>query len=172
MDISVLGHDNVSILDGGWRAWVSAGEKVESGPVATHRAKFTAHYNPALRAELPEVAQAIQDGREALVDARPPAQWVGTAKTSAVRAYGHLPGAIWIDQSQALEPDGHLKPRPELARVFAPAGTGPVTTYCNTGHLAATDWFVLSEMLGQPNTKLYDGSMSEWAADPTRPVVR
>ena len=46
----------------------------------------------------------------------------------------------------------------------------PVVSYCNTGHLAAANWFVLSEVLGRRDVTLYDGSMSEWTADPGRPV--
>jgi thiosulfate/3-mercaptopyruvate sulfurtransferase len=45
-----------------------------------------------------------------------------------------------------------------------------VTSYCNTGHWAATDWFVLSEVLGRADVKLYAGSMVEWTADARRPV--
>ncbi len=47
---------------------------------------------------------------------------------------------------------------------------GEAISYCNTGHSAAGDWFVLSEVLGRPDVKLYDGSMSEWTQDPERPV--
>ena len=63
-----------------------------------------------------------------------------------------------------------LKPRADLEKLFAPVPAGPVIPFCNTGQAAATDWFVLSEILGRPNVKLYDGSMSEWAGDPNRPV--
>ncbi len=45
-----------------------------------------------------------------------------------------------------------------------------MTSYCNTGHWAATDWFVLSEVLGRKDVKLYPGSMVEWTADARRPV--
>jgi thiosulfate/3-mercaptopyruvate sulfurtransferase len=45
-----------------------------------------------------------------------------------------------------------------------------VVSYCNTGHWAATDWFVLHEVLGRSNVRLYDGSMVEWSADARRPV--
>jgi thiosulfate/3-mercaptopyruvate sulfurtransferase len=45
-----------------------------------------------------------------------------------------------------------------------------VINYCNTGHQAATNWFVLSEVLRRPNVSLYDGSLSEWAEEPSRPV--
>ena len=44
-------------------------------------------------------------------------------------------------------------------------------TYCNTGHWAAIDWFVLSEVLGRKNTRLYAGSMAEWSHDPSRPIA-
>ena len=77
-----------------------------------------------------------------------------------------------LDQAAALTADGRLKSRNELALLFAPAGTRPAIVYCNAGYLSATDWFVLSEVLHRPDTKLYDGSMSEWTADPARPVER
>ena len=48
---------------------------------------------------------------------------------------------------------------------------GPAVSYCNTGHWAATDWFVLSEILGRKDVRLYSGSMVEWTADPSRPLA-
>ena len=48
--------------------------------------------------------------------------------------------------------------------------TGPAVTYCNTGHWAATDWFVLHELLGRSNARLYAGSMVEWTSNASRPV--
>jgi thiosulfate/3-mercaptopyruvate sulfurtransferase len=47
---------------------------------------------------------------------------------------------------------------------------GPAVSYCNTGHLASTDWFVLNEVLGKKDTRLYAGSMTEWTRDASRPV--
>ncbi len=165
----VLGHPEVSILDGGWHGWTGA---VEHGPVTRAPTVFTAHYNTSLRAELPEVAASVADGSAALVDARPAPQWSGAVKSPILREGGHLPGAVSVDQAAALTPDGRLKPQAELAQVFAPAGNKPAITYCNAGYFAATDWFVLSEVLQRPGVKMYDGSMSEWTADPSRPVER
>lgn len=48
---------------------------------------------------------------------------------------------------------------------------GPVVSYCNTGHSAAANWFVLSEVLGRDEVALYDGSMTDWTQDPDRPVA-
>jgi thiosulfate/3-mercaptopyruvate sulfurtransferase len=165
----VLGHADVSILDGGWAGWTG---RVASGPVTRRAGAFTAKYTPALRAELPEVQAAVASNGAILVDARPMSQWSGAARSPVVRAGGHLPGAVLLDQGAAVTTDGRLKSRDELALLFAPAGTKPAIVYCNAGYLSATDWFVLSEMLHHADTKLYDGSMSEWTADPSRPVVR
>jgi thiosulfate/3-mercaptopyruvate sulfurtransferase len=63
-----------------------------------------------------------------------------------------------------------LRPTAELEALFAPLPQGPAVSYCNTGHLASTNWFVLSEVLERPGVTLYDGSMSEWTGDPAHPV--
>jgi thiosulfate/3-mercaptopyruvate sulfurtransferase len=169
----VLGHGDVSILNGGQKAWIGMGGTLDTAPVPPRVASFTPRYNADLRAELPDVERAVADGGTTLLDARPPAQWNGTAKAATVRAFGHLPGAQWIDQSEALTADGTaLRPKAELAVLFAGVGSRPVTTYCNTGHLSATDWFVLSEVLHHDQTRMYDASMSQWAAEPSRPVVK
>lgn len=169
----VLGHTDVSILDGGWSGWAAdAADPVDASKVTPLPAMFSARYDPTIRADAAEIESALATGDETLLDARPPGQWSGTAKAPTVARYGHLPGAVWIDQSEALRSSGALKPEAELEQRFAGVGDKPVTAYCNTGHLAATDWFVLSEVLHKPGTKLYDRSLSEWASDPSRPVVR
>lgn len=170
----VLGHRDVSILDGGWKRWNAGGYPTTGAPFAARRpATFTAHYDASIRAELPDVERTLASGDRTLLDTRPPAQWLGTAKSPVVRAFGRLPHAVWIDQSEALTADGTaLKSEPELQGLFEKAGKAPVTAYCNTGHLAATDWFVLSEVLHHPDVRLYDGSLSQWTSDPSRPIIR
>jgi thiosulfate/3-mercaptopyruvate sulfurtransferase len=165
----VLGHTEVSILDGGWAAWSGP---VESGSAPRGPAVFTPHYNAALRAELPEVAAALARGSATLVDARPASQWSGSVLSPLVHAGGHIPGAVSLDESAILTADGRLKPPDALAQLFAPAGEKPAIVYCNAGYLSAADWFVLSEVLHRPDAKLYEGSMSEWTSDASRPVVR
>lgn len=169
----VLGHAGVSILDGGHKAWATTGKAIDAAHVTPKTAHFTPRYDADLRAGISDVEDAVATGRQTLLDARNPAQWSGVSKSPAVKSFGHLPGAVQIDQADALTPDGTaLKPKAELAALFGHLGDKPVTAYCNTGHLAATDWFVLSEVLHHPRTRLYDASMSQWTADPSRPVVR
>ena len=67
--------------------------------------------------------------------------------------------------------NGKLKAASELEQLFAVVPQGPVVSYCNTGHSAAANWFVLSEVLGRDEVALYDGSMTDWTQDPDRPVA-
>ena len=88
------------------------------------------------------------------------------------KAYGHIPGAVNLDSATFYDPaTNRLQPKAELAAIAATLPAGPAVAYCNTGHWAATDWFVLSELLGRKDVRLYDGSMVEWTADASRPVA-
>jgi len=167
--LKAAGHPAISILDGGFAAWQAAGLPVESGKNTPAPKIFSGKFNQALLAELEEVAQ---NPNATLVDARPANQFSGREKASLAKAYGHIPGAVNIDSASFYDPaTNRLRPIEQLAAIAGKVPAGPVVTYCNTGHWAATDWFVLSEILGRPNVRLYAGSMVEWSADPRRPVA-
>ncbi len=70
---------------------------------------------------------------------------------------------------------GVFRDKATLEKIFASRGvptSGEVVTFCNTGHWASIDWFVLSELLGNADARMYDGSMVEWTADPPKPMER
>jgi thiosulfate/3-mercaptopyruvate sulfurtransferase len=143
---------------------------VDTGIVEPKPATFAVNFNDRLRVELKEVEQLQSKGGATFVDARPPAQFSGKVKTPTVLSYGHLPGAVNIDSAVYFDNATHrLRPKPELASLSGQV-KGPAVSYCNTGHLASTDWFVLHEVLGRTDTRLYAGSMTEWTRDPSRPV--
>jgi thiosulfate/3-mercaptopyruvate sulfurtransferase len=99
------------------------------------------------------------------------AAYEGREKSPQARIAGRLPGALLLDTTQAYDSGtNRLKPRKELEQVFAAVPDGDAISYCNTGHSAAGNWFALSEVLGRPGVRLYDGSMTEWTQDPARPV--
>jgi thiosulfate/3-mercaptopyruvate sulfurtransferase len=167
--LKAAGHPAVSILDGGFAAWQAAGLPVESGKNSPSPKIFSGKFNEALLAELEQVER---NPNATLVDARPASQFSGRDKSALAKAYGHIPGAINIDSASFYDPaTNRLRPKAELAAIASKVPAGPVVTYCNTAHWAATDWFVLSEILGRPNVRLYAGSMVEWAADARRPVA-
>lgn len=169
--LKVAGVKAVSILDGGFAAWRQAGLPVAQGVTAPSPAIFTATVDDSLLAQLPDIEKIRRDGGATLLDARPASYFTGKEKASRVAAYGHIPGALDLDSAGFYDAKANrLKPREELAAIASKIPSGPVVSYCNTGHWAATDWFVLHEVLGRRNVRLYDGSMIEWAADASRPV--
>ncbi|OKH89164.1 sulfurtransferase [Thalassospira sp. TSL5-1] len=171
----VLGHDAVTILDGGQRAWVAAKGDISTEAVKPEQVAFTAHFRPELIATADEVAAAKSKG-VALIDARPEAQFAGQSKSPVVARFGAIPGAVNISQSQFYDAkDGKFVAADVIEQLAGKAGVSENSkeiTYCNTGHWASVAWFGLSEVMGNKNTKMYDGSMAEWAADPSRDVVK
>jgi thiosulfate/3-mercaptopyruvate sulfurtransferase len=170
--VKIAGHDKVSILDGGYAAWVRASGKSELGPIARpHAPPYPVRRNDAMRARLEEVERAAATRSTIFLDGRSRAQFEGQDKSPQAARPGRLPGAVHVDYSRAFEPGtGELLPTDELERLFAHVPAGPVVSYCNTGHLASTNWFILSEVLKRPGVSLYDGSMSEWTQDADHPV--
>ena len=169
----VLGHDRVSILDGGYKAYAAdPARPVETGAVTRPAKAFTAAFRPELLADSDEVAAAIE-GDAALIDIRPDAQYRGEAKHPMARQAGTLPGAASLPQGKLTEHGGTLVSATTAAELLKMAGVEPeqeAIAFCNTGHWASLGWFVSRELLGNESAKLYDGSMVDWTADPARPV--
>jgi thiosulfate/3-mercaptopyruvate sulfurtransferase len=130
--------------------------------------------NTGALADLATVEKLEKSGGATLLDARPASFFLGKERGPAVQAYGHIPNARNLDSAAFYESrTNRLRPPSELAAIVdsvAPAGTA-VISYCNTGHWAATHWFVLAAVLGRKDVRLYDGSMAEWTADTRRPVA-
>ncbi|MBA1148029.1 sulfurtransferase [Ectothiorhodospiraceae bacterium WFHF3C12] len=169
----VLGHDRVTILNGGHAGWVETGGEIEKGWNAPQNASFQADFRPELLATLEEVKQA-GDGSTALVDARPEPFFEGDKKHPAARAAGTIPGAVnlphevFVQKGTARFIDtAAVESRIAEAELDKDAS---IVSFCNTGHWAATTWFALSEIGGYSNVTLYDGSMVEWSADESRPL--
>ena len=170
----VFGHENVSILDGGFAAWRDfAPAKIETGAfVAPEPGNFVARFNPEFYIGTSDVAAfAANPGQALLVDGRTDEQFYAGGKHPKAAKAGRIPSAVLMDQDKAYSPEGNrLKSRDELAEIYRNLGDKTIVSYCNTGHWAATNWFVMSEILGQKNVKLYDGSMVEWTANTDLPL--
>jgi len=108
-----------------------------------------------------------------LLDGRPDAQYRGKEKHSAAARFGRIPGAMSLDQNLFYDAQSErLKDLPAL-KASVPAALAldaAIVSYCNTGHWAATNWFVLHEILGYGNVTLYDESMVGWTANAALPV--
>lgn len=171
----VLGHDEVTILNGGFAGWKAGGFETVSGESNQRSVtEFKGSLQQDLIASLEEVEQA-RSTQAQLVDARPTDYFRGENQSPAARAPGTIPGSrnlphagfvgernsVWYldeDNITARINEAELNP-----------GTRTIA-FCNTGHWAATDWFVLSELAGFEEVALYDGSMAEWSQDSDRPL--
>ena len=172
----VFGHENVSILDGGFAAWkVAYPALVETGaPVAPLPGDFRASFQPQGYVSTEDVKKIVEaEGGTTLLDGRTKDQYLGDAKHPKAAAGGRIPGATLLFQENAYDIDANrLKSRSELRDIYGDLDPElPIVSYCNTGHWAATNWFVLSEVLGRDDVKLYDGSMVEWTADGANPLI-
>jgi thiosulfate/3-mercaptopyruvate sulfurtransferase len=169
--LKVSGLAKVSILDGGFAAWQAAKLPTENGPGKPSPAIFTVNLDKRILAQVDDVAAIVHSNNATLLDARAPKLFAGKELAFPVKAYGHIPGAINVDHETLYDTaNNRLKPKADLAAVLDQLPQGPVVTYCNTGHWASINWFVLSEIFGRKDAKLYAGSMVEWTADPKRPV--
>ena len=169
--LKLVGHPSVSILDGGVAAWKAAGNPLEAGVNKPPAKIFTATLDTRSLAEVAEVEKLVQNGGATLLDGRPERFFAGKEKTQATKAYGHIPHAVNIDSATFYDPASNkLRSRAELEKIAASLPAGPVVSYCNTGHWASTNWFVLSEVLGRSDVRLYSGSMVEWTNDERRPI--
>ena len=172
----VFGHDKVSILNGGYAGWKAAyPNRVETGaPVAPAPGDFTAVFQPQGYVTTEQVRQIVDAGKgTTLLDGRTREQFLGDAKHPKAASGGRIPGAELLFQEHAYDVStNRLKSVAELETVYGDLDPDlPIVSYCNTGHWAATNWFVLSEMLGHDDVKLYDGSMVEWTVDGDNPLL-
>ena len=168
----LYGHDKVKLLDGGRKRWELDSRdlvtEVPQRPATSYRAKDP---DTSIRAFRDEVVAAI--GQRNLVDVRSPDEFSGKLLAPAhlpqeqAQRPGHIPTAKNIPWSKAANDDGTFKPDDELTKLYAGEGVDfakDTIAYCRIGERSAHTWFVLHELLGQPNVKNYDGSWTEYGS--------
>jgi thiosulfate/3-mercaptopyruvate sulfurtransferase len=165
--LRTFGAQNVSLLDGGLRAWIEAGLPTHSGPVHRASAVFRAKLDQDAVKEFSQIQQMIAAHGQ-ILDARSAGRFAGTLpEPRPGLSSGHMPGATSIPYTELVE-DGRLKPIEELRRIFTAKGVdlkAPITTTCGSGVTAAVLALGL-EAAGAKQVSLYDGSWAEYAARP------
>ncbi len=168
----LYGHDDVKLLDGGRKKWeLDSRELVDEAvqrPATTYQAK---DQDRSIRAFRDEVEAAI--GQQNLVDVRSPDEFAGRLAAPAhlpqeqAQRNGHIPTAANIPWSQTANDDGTFKSDDELKKLYQDKGVDfskDTIAYCRIGERSSHTWFVLHEILEQPNVKNYDGSWTEWGS--------
>jgi len=162
--LKTLGVESVAVVNGGFRAWEAAGLAVTSNVDPVPQSSYQPVWDPAWRITTEEVETLLASGEGVLIDARPGSFFRGFRATAG--SPGTIHGARNLEYSSWFEGD-RLPETSALAAKLEQFGKpeAPVTvSFCNTGHWAAINWFVLSELLGVDNTRLYAESIGAWSA--------
>ncbi|HEX6375289.1 MAG TPA: 3-mercaptopyruvate sulfurtransferase [Allosphingosinicella sp.] len=166
--LRVFGAHYVAILDGGLQKWRSEGRPLESGHAQIRHGHFTPLFDSRAVASKEDV-RALLGGDSQIVDARDAGRFTGEVKDPRPgMASGHIPGSRNLPQTELFNPDNSWKRGEQLRAAFAAAGVDldkPMVTTCNSGVTAAVLLFG-AHLLGKDDVRLYDGSWSEWGADP------
>jgi thiosulfate/3-mercaptopyruvate sulfurtransferase len=168
----LYGHQNVKLLDGGRKKWELDSRTLVTDLPDRAATTYTAKdQDTSIRAFRDDVLGAI--GSLNLVDVRSPDEYAGRLLAPAhlpqeqSQRGGHVPTARNIPWSKAANDDGTFRSDDELTTLYSDSGVDlskDTIAYCRIGERSAHTWFVLHELLGQPNVRNYDGSWTEYGS--------
>ena len=175
----VLGHDKVSLLDGGMNAWTQQPQfKLQTTEVAAVDAgAYPGQVNEQLVIDTAGLVARLESGDVLPIDARIDEQWHGESKHPKALAYGAIETAKRLPEADLIDEETGKFISADAIRAAATAHgwdlgeAKPLVPYCNTGNLSSTVWFALSEIIGIDNVAMYDGSMVAWTRDASLPVI-
>jgi thiosulfate/3-mercaptopyruvate sulfurtransferase len=164
-----FGAERVAVLDGGLQKWRAEGRPIEQGPAQPRLARFDAVEREG---QVVTKEALLQGTASAILDARSRPRFEGTeADPRPNVAPGHIPGARNLPFARLYRDDGTLRPEDELRTAFTAAGVDPQSPFiatCGSG-VTANSLIFAARRLGGREARLYDGSWSEWGADPATP---
>lgn len=172
--LRIFGAHYVALLDGGLQKWKAEGRPLAGGREQHRHGHFTAYLDRKAVVDKAQV-QALIGGTEEIVDARAPSRFAGSEpEPRAGLEPGHIPGSRNAPQSIFFNEANEWKRGDDLRAVFDAAGVDlsrPMITTCGSGVTAAVILFG-AHLLGKNDVRLYDGSWSEWGADPATPKAK
>ena len=168
--LEYFGHPSVRMLDGGFTAWTAAGLEVTRDASPPPRSDWTGKRQAHTLATWREVRNALGRPDTVILDTRTDGEYRGT--TVRAKRGGAVPGAVHIEWTRNLTPEGDFKPARELKKMYEDAGVTPereVITYGQGGYRGAHSYIAL-RLLGYPRVRSYVGSWKEWGDREDLPV--
>lgn len=170
----LFGVPQFAALDGGMEKWVAEGRAVESGDVSAPSGQFASQGGAGTIRYKADMFGNIESRAEQVVDARDGPRFRGEIPDIRPNMpSGHIPGSRNLPFGEVLNEDGTFKDASGIRAAFAEAGidfTRPVTASCGSGVTASVLLLALA-LIGRDDAALYDGSWSDWGADPAMPVA-
>ncbi len=179
---TMYGHSKLKIMNGGRAKWEA--EKRPQVKEIPHYEATSYHAQPAdeaIRAFRDDVASGLRNPGRRLIDVRSPQEYSGELlhmvnyPQEGAQRGGHIPGAKNIPWATAASADGTFKSAEELRQIYGAKDVTPdkeVITYCRIGERSAHTWFVLTQLLGFPRVRNYDGSWTEWGSVVRAPIEK
>jgi thiosulfate/3-mercaptopyruvate sulfurtransferase len=168
--LEYFGHPDVRLLDGGFNAWTGGGFGVTRDAAPPPKSEWTGTRQDHTLATWREVRSALKTADVVILDTRSDGEYCGA--TVRAKRGGAIPGAVHIEWTRNLTPEGDFKPARELKKMYEDAGVTPdreVITYCQGGYRAAHSYVAL-RLLGYPRVRTYVGSWKEWGDRDQLPV--
>ena len=179
---NMYGHKSLKIMNGGRAKWEA--EKREYTKEVPHFEQTAYHAQPideSIRAFRDDVLSGLKNPSRRLIDVRSPQEFSGELlhmvnyPQEGAQRGGHIPGAKNIPWATAANADGTFKSAEELRQIYGGKDITPdkeVISYCRIGERSAHTWFVLTELLGFPRVRNYDGSWTEWGNIVRAPIEK
>ena len=165
-------HADVRIYNGGTPKWTEDGQVMSTVMVEYEPSDYQAGPpDPEIRTTWQYVVDHTDDPATLFCDTRSPEEYLG--RDVRAERGGRIPGSINVEWTAAVNANGTFKSSEELAALYGGAGFTPdkqIITYCQSGVRGAHTWFVLSELLGYPSVRNYDGSWVEYGNNPESPI--
>lgn len=170
----VMGHKNVSVLNGGMPLWVKKGLPVEAFKIRKYKkGDFLANFNPKAVSKAEHVLENIQSERALVMDARSAGRFKGTEpEPRAGLPSGHIPKSVNLPFTEVLH-EGKFKPREKLKEIFKSLNpeNNPVIFTCGSG-VTACILYLANELAGKIEKSVFDGSWTEWVHHKDHPIHR
>ena len=174
-----LGHKNVTVLDGGYQAWRTAGLPVSTDEPPKNGKIFSVQPDHSIILTAQEMREALSQPEVIKLDCRDHVEWVGASSspygTDFTPRKGRIPGAVWLEWYHTMYRQNGIsrfKPVQDLKAVFAASGITSDSTvylYCFKG-ARTSNVFIAMKMAGIQNVRSYFASWNEWSRDYTLPI--